>query len=120
MLPKEHRLTHTREFTRVRRFGRSSGGPVLALYVLPTRSRAIKAGFSVSKRVGKATVRNRVKRLLREAVRHRLPEIKPGCDLVFIARPAASQATYDQMTEAVLAALRRTHALQPAGSTHDA
>lgn len=120
MLPKEHRLNHTREFARVRRFGRSSGGPLLALYVLPVRSETIRVGFSVSKRVGKAVVRNRVKRRLREVVRHQLPEIKPGQDLVFIARPAAAEATYLQVTEAVLAALRRTDAQRLTRTTHHA
>lgn len=115
MLPKQHRLTRSRDFLRIRRRGRSANGPLLALYVLPVRSPGIRVGFSVSKKVGKAVVRNRVKRLMREAVRHTLHEIRPGQDLVFIARPAASEASYAEICTAVSAALRRTGAIrQPA------
>ncbi len=107
MLPKRYRLRRTRDFARVRRFGRSSGSQLLILYVLPTRSPDIRVGFSVSKRVGKATVRNRVKRLMREAVRQHLSAIRPGQDLVFIARPAAAEAPYHQVSETVAYLLRR-------------
>src|SRR5919202_5633780 len=117
MLPRQYRLTRSRDFSRVRRFGRSSGSPLLALYVLPTRSSDIRVGFSVSKRVGKATIRNRVKRLMREAVRHQLPRIRPGQDLVFIARPAAAEATYHQIAETVAYLLRKGGTLlRPAGT----
>ncbi len=81
-----------------------------ALYVLPTRSTATHVGFSVSKRVGKATIRNRVKRLLREAVRQHVSSLRPGLDLVFIARPDAAQATYPQITAAVAGLLKATKA----------
>jgi ribonuclease P protein component len=73
----------------------------------------------VSKKVGKAVVRNRVKRRFREAVRQELPSIRPGLDLVFIARPSAAEASYWQIAEAVHAALRRTGALaRPAELSH--
>ncbi len=121
MLPRQYRLTRSRDFARVRRFGRSSGSPLLALYVLPTRSSDIRVGFSVSKRVGKATIRNRVKRLMREAVRHQLPLIRPGQDLVFIARPAAAEASYYQVAETVGYLLHKSGAvLQPAGAARNA
>jgi ribonuclease P protein component len=111
MLPKRFRLTRTRDFTRARRAGRSAGSPLLVLYVLPKRSTDLRVGFSVSKKVGKATVRTRVKRLMREAVRHQLPRIQPGHDLVFIARPAAAGATYSQIEETVCYLLRKTGAI---------
>jgi ribonuclease P protein component len=110
MLPKRHRLTRSRDFARVRRHGRSAGSQLLALYALPTRTPDLRVGFSVSKKVGKATVRNRVKRLLREAVRHQLPALRQGQDLVFIARPPAATADYGQIAETVCELLSRTRA----------
>jgi|SRR5947209_19807155 len=101
MLPKGHRLTRSRDFARARRFGRSASSPLVALYVLPVRSPDTRVGFSVSKKVGKATVRNRVKRRMREAVRHQLPRLRPGQDLVFIARPAAADASYHELAEVI-------------------
>jgi ribonuclease P protein component len=80
----------------------------VVLYALRQRSTNIRVGFSVSKRVGNAVVRNRVKRLMREAVRHELPRVRPGIDLVFIARPAAAGAAYDEVREAVCYLLRKT------------
>jgi ribonuclease P protein component len=120
MLPKQHRLTRSRDFTRIRRFGRSSGSRLIVLYVLPSQSRDIRVGFSVSKRVGKATVRNHVKRMMREAVRHKLEEIRPGQDLVFIARPAAAEANYRQIVDAVVQLLQRTNALVASGTRRNA
>lgn len=121
MLPKAHRLTHSRDFVRVRRQGRSAGSSVAALYVLPVRPPQVRVGFSVSKRVGKATMRNRVKRLLREAVRHQLDTICPGQHLVFVARPAAAGKSYDEIAESVAYLLRKTGARrQPVGTTHNA
>lgn len=110
MLPKQYRLRHSRDFARVRRYGRSWGSPLLALYVLPTRSPELHVGFSVSKKVGKAVIRNRVKRRMREAVRHELPQLRSGQDLVFIARPASAEAGYDRIAETVGYLLRKTGA----------
>lgn len=108
MLPKEYRLTRSKDFTRVRRFGRSSGSQLLVLYALPTNCPERRIGFSVSKRVGKATVRNRVKRRLREAVRSQLDTVPMGFDLIFIARPLAASATYSQIEETVGHLLRKS------------
>src|SRR5947209_2802360 len=113
MLPKHHRLTRSGDFTRVRRRGRSAGGALLHVYVLPVRSPEIRIGFSVSKKVGKAVVRNRVKRRMREAVRRYIPVMRPGQDVVVIARPAAAQASYCELEEAVLMALRKTGSVRP-------
>lgn len=121
MLPRDQRLRRSRDFARVRRFGRPAHCPLVALYVLRRRSPEIRVGFSVSKRVGKATVRNRVKRLLRESVRRQLPGLKAGQDLVFIARPAAAGASYSGIDEAVAYLLRRSGAAHGAAqSAHNA
>lgn len=108
MLPRRFRLTRSRDFTKTRRAGRPAGSALLVLYVLPKRSPDLRIGFSVSKKVGKATVRTRVKRLMREAVRHQLPRIRSGQDLVFIARPASAQANYAQIEETVCYLLLKT------------
>lgn len=110
MLPKEYRLTRSKDFARVRRFGRSSGSHLLVLYALPTHTPDRRIGFSVSKRVGKATIRNRVKRRLREAVRSQLETVPAGFDLVFIARPSSAEATYKQLEETVRYLLRKSGA----------
>ncbi len=112
MLPKQFRLTRSKDFTRIRRLGRSSGNRLVVLYVLSQRSDETRVGFSVSKRVGKAVVRNRVKRCMREAVRRQVPILRNGQDLVFIARPGSSGATYQQIEHSIAHVLDKTGAVR--------
>jgi ribonuclease P protein component len=63
--------------------------------VLPNGTGESRLGFSVGKSVGKAVVRNRVRRRLREIAR-RMP-LKPGWDIVIIARPDSSDKDYREL-----------------------
>jgi ribonuclease P protein component len=68
-----------------------------------------RAGFVVSKAVGNAVVRNRVRRRLRHLVRERLAELPPGSTLVVRALPAAAEASYPRLgadLDAAIAAAR--------------
>jgi ribonuclease P protein component len=84
----------------------------MVLHAYRRPGEAVRAGFSVSKKVGKATVRNRVKRLMREGLRARLVQVKPGTDLIFSARPAAATATFGEIRQAMEELLRRGSLLQ--------
>ena len=94
MPPKRGRLSRSAEFERVYRQGRSVGNRFLVLYSFPRTSAGEPAdgtrlGVSVSRKVGGAVDRNKVKRLLREAFRAEASRLPADVDVVIVARPDA-------------------------------
>ncbi len=86
------RLSRSAEFERVYRQGRSTANRHLVLYTFPnTSALRPRLGLSVSRKVGGAVERNRVKRLLREAFAHAEAELRAGQDIVVVARPSAAE-----------------------------
>ena len=83
-------------------------------FVLQARERReggpVRIGFTVSRKVGTAVERNRVRRRLREIVRRKAPAgMRPGHDYVLIGRRAALVLPFDRMIEEFDRALRRVH-----------
>jgi len=90
--PKRGRLSRSAEFERVYRQGRSVGNRFLVLYSFPRAAAGEAAeetrlGVSVSRKVGGAVDRNKVKRLLREAFGRLAERLPDGQDVVVVARP---------------------------------
>ena len=82
----------------------------MVMRVLPNGLDLSRYGFSVSRRVGKAIVRNRVKRLLREILRK--TPLEAGWDIIFIARPAAAATDYVSLEKSVKDLLSRASLLK--------
>lgn len=100
------RLTRSAEFERVYRQGRSCANRFLVLYTFPNPSvEEPRVGLSVSRRVGGAVQRNRVKRLLREAVASSRERLNGGCDVVVVARPEVLKLAEAEGLAGVSAAL---------------
>ena len=106
-MQREYRLTKGAQFRQVRAAGRSWGHPLMVLYAHRSGEERTRFGFSVSKRVGNAVVRNRVKRRLREAARQQRPHLEPGWDILLIARPAIAETPYQQVAAALDQLVRR-------------
>jgi ribonuclease P protein component len=71
------------------------------LAFLPNDLEHSRVGFVVSKRLGGAVQRNRIKRQMREVVRLQSAALKPGFDLVFIARQPIREAPYAEMAQTI-------------------
>jgi len=91
--PKRGRLSRSAEFERVYRQGRSVGNRFLVLYTFPRAGAGDgpRLGLSVSRKVGGAVDRNRVKRLLREAFAGESERVPVDHDVVVVARPDARE-----------------------------
>ncbi len=100
MLPAAHRLRRSTDFAGTVRGGRrASRGSVVVHYVAPapTGDQPVRAGFVVSKAVGGAVVRNKVKRRLRHIVAAHLGQLPAGASIVVRALPTAASAGYSAL-----------------------
>ena len=107
-MERRYRLKKNRAFQYVYRRGRSVACRNLVMLVAPGRE--LKVGFSVSKKVGKAVVRNKVKRRLRECFRPLLGDVKTGL-YVIVARSSAAEAAFDDLRKDVRYLLKKQDAL---------
>lgn len=109
----EEYLTKPQQYALVYSKGSSLASNLVVMKTLPSGLAWSRYGFSVSKRVGGAVTRNRVKRLLREILR--ITPLKSGWDIVFIVRPAAATADYTGLKSSVDGLLSRAGLLETEG-----
>jgi ribonuclease P protein component len=111
MAQKRRRLSRSAEFERVYRQGRSKANRFLVLYAFPRDEDAPREdegprlGLSVSRRVGGAVDRNRVKRVLREAFWAEVDRLPDTSDYVVVARPDARELAEREGTAGMRGAL---------------
>jgi len=114
-LKRKFRLTSPIDFKRVRQYGKSYAHPLIVLVTLPNEEAQSRFGVAVGRTLGNAVKRNRVKRTLREALRPLLPASPPGWDVVVIARRPISEATFDQVQQAIIQMMQRAGLLKENG-----
>ena len=108
-MERSYRLKKNRAFQYVYRKGHSAACRNLVLLVAPGRE--LKVGFSVSKKVGKAVTRNKVKRRLRDCFRPYLGDVKTGL-YVIVARPSAAEAAFEDLRKDMRYLLKKQNALK--------
>jgi ribonuclease P protein component len=104
------RLHRSAEFIRLQRVGVRSQSSHFVLYagILETEPERSRLGVTVSRRIGNAVVRNRVKRRIREIFRGRIRDsLAPGISIVVIARPGAGSLASASITDELVAAARK-------------
>ncbi|MFO1484047.1 MAG: ribonuclease P protein component [Verrucomicrobiaceae bacterium] len=120
-LPSNLRMKLARDFARVKSQGASQAGKYLVLGALKVEELAeFQFGLITGAKLGKAVVRNRIRRLLREVVRAHRAEIAPGWQMVIIARWRAPEATLDELEKDWLRLARRMNLLQTPSSAASA
>ena len=112
--PQSRRLTQPSQFAQVKAKGETVRGQFLMLGVLTVEeSTPFRAGIVTSRRVGDATVRNRVRRRLRDIVRTEQTQVKNGVWMVVIVRPPAVRASYAALRDEWLRLVKRASILAP-------
>jgi len=113
MLSKKHRLPLAVGFERIKKEGRIINGPLFGL-LIATRNTGdeTRFGFIISTKIDKrSVVRHRIKRLLSEAVRLNLDKIKPGYDLVFLAKKSVVGKSFEEIKKEVENSLAKANLL---------
>ena len=110
---REQRLRRRQDFAAVYREARPASNELLALRARRNELGHNRYGFSIGKRLGKAVVRNRLKRRLRAAISSITPSPSPdarpatGWDVVIIGRAPAATVNYDELVRALTQLFRR-------------
>mgnify|MGYP003275765165 FL=1 len=79
-------ICENKDYRRIYAKGKSFVTPQVVIYTFKNRLGILRVGITTSKKIGNAVMRNRSRRIIREAVRHVSPRVKKGYDLVFVAR----------------------------------
>lgn len=102
---KSLKLNHV--FRKLYNRGQSSVTKYLVLYARPNRLSENRVGVTVGKKLGKAVVRNRVRRRMREIYRIHEEQFLPGYDIVVVVRSRAVDADFETLQTAYLCAARK-------------
>jgi len=109
---KKYRIRKRRDFSYTYKKGKSIAGSYLVLIFRKNNNEITRFGFSVGKKFGAAVKRNRIKRQLREICRHKIEDIKPGYDLIFVVRQAARNADFNMLKNQLESLLKRAGLLR--------
>ena len=103
-MQRRYRIRKNSQFRYVYRRGKTTAGKYMVMVYV--KSNRLQAGFSVSKKVGNAVIRNRVKRRMREHFRLTMDSLRKG-SYIFSARPQAAAADYHDLARDMDELLKR-------------
>lgn len=111
-MEKKNRLTKREYFDKVYRHGKSAANHQFVLYYMPRQDQeSFRLGVSVSKKLGNAVVRNRIRRVMKEIVRLNEARFPAGYDLIVIARKPVVDMSYQELEKSMLHVLKRASLL---------
>ena len=101
------------EFRRLYQHGKSAVTPAMVVYCRKNKAGGSRLGITVSTKLGKAVVRNRIKRRLREV--YRLSPLKPGYDVVLVGRSRAKDLPFSRLMESFQKSCRKLNIWEEEG-----
>lgn len=106
-MKSEERVKKNSHFRYIYNRGKSISNASLVMYTSRNNKPINRIGISVSKKIGKSVVRNRVKRLIKESYRNNRDRFKKGYDIIFIARIGASKLKYRDIEKSIFNLAKR-------------
>jgi ribonuclease P protein component len=110
-MDKNWRLRKNSDFKYVYSTGKVNANNLLVMYVVPNKETYNRVGFSVSKKVGKSVVRNKVRRRIKESYRINSHMIEKGYNIIFVSRVRANEASFREIEKAMISLFKKANIL---------
>lgn len=107
MIKKENRLKKNKHFNYIYKHGTSIKSGIVSLVFIKLRIKPYKVGFSVSNKIGKSVIRNKIKRKMREAFKQISGLIDRRYNYIFIARDGIVEKSFYEIKDAMLQAVKK-------------
>lgn len=107
-MQRKYRLKSSRAFSFIYNKGESISDRLLVILWVKNRDNNIKAGFTVSKKIGNSVVRNKIRRRLKEAFRALIPEVDNGYNYIILARNPIKDASYSEINQSLIRLLTKS------------
>jgi len=107
MIKVLYRIKKPKDFRRTYQYGQKVVSPFLVMYYRTNGADNYRIGFSVSKKIGKAVVRNKIKRRLREVCRINEGKFPQGVDIIFVARSRVKEADFRVIEKDLLRMIKK-------------
>lgn len=111
-MERKYRLRKNLEFKKVYSGGKNFWNRNLTLYIKKNGLEESRFGITITKKVGNAVVRNKIRRRIKEIYRLNFYRIKDGYDLIFIPKKNVLEISYDELESAVIHILRISRMLK--------
>ncbi len=114
MLPKQNRLKKRTEFQYSYKHGKTKNFNEFSLVCFTRKDKLLRIGFSVSKKIGKAVVRNKVKRQMRAIINNSIKNINRGYNLIFVAHNSITELSFSELSDKINIALKKCNLIMVA------